>query len=468
MLTKKDLLQAHRLMTQRASQGLILGEPDSPEQPLRRLNVAVFSGVMLAVLVAAGFGVVGLLRSGGATGLQQTGMILIEKETGTRYVWCDSNMTTLCPVINYSSAKLLAGSGGSAQQKLVSRDSLSKFQRGALIGIPGAPDSLPGSGKLVRMPWSVCVRSADTGLAGRTSFVSLLAGSDAGGTALRDDQAILVQAEGQPWLLWRNNRMRVQANEVSGLSPTASPVQISAKWLNALPEGAPFRAPEVPGRGTPTASGPQGSGTVGQLYTSPTVDGKAWYVLMPDGLARISEIEGQLMKLDPAAAQSSNPVSISPAVLNSAPKHKGTITSAALQAKMPTFVPYADTSALCAIYRDQSGNNGPAVTVGGTLPTPPQNASGGADSVDQLVFPPGRAALAGVLPSQGRLSAVSTYYLVAEGRRFPLSSPDVAAKLGYTIGTDAIPIPANVLGLIPTGPALDPAAAKNPVNLSGG
>ena len=40
MQSRRDLFQAHRLMTQRASLALLRGEPDVPDQPLRRLNVA--------------------------------------------------------------------------------------------------------------------------------------------------------------------------------------------------------------------------------------------------------------------------------------------------------------------------------------------------------------------------------------------------------------------------------------------
>jgi hypothetical protein len=157
-------------------------------------------------------------------------------------------------------------------------------------------------------------------------------------------------------------------------------------------------------------------------------------------------------------------VKLTPAALGAAPKHQGSIGSPDLRTKMPTIVPYMDTSPLCAIYDDRTGVAGAHLTIGGQLPQPPQNATGGADSADQLVFPPGRAALVGVLPSAGKLAAVNTYYLVAQGRRFALQSADVAQQLGYSLAIDGIPLPANVVQLIPEGPVLDPAAAKNPVS----
>jgi type VII secretion protein EccB len=467
MQTRKDLLQAHRLMTQRAAQALMLGEPDTPELPLRRLNVATFIGIMVAVLVTAGFGIVGLLKPSSANGITDPGTIIIEKETGARYVWCLDNTRMLCPVANYTSAKLLTGSGQS-KQSLVSRDALSKYERGTMLGIPGAPDTLPDPNKLVKMPWSACVRASDVSLGGHVSMVTLVAGKKIGGQPLRDDQAILVQALNQPWVIWHNKRMRASPGEVAALTSTTTLPQIAEKWLNALTPGSDFKAPAIAGLGQKVA-GPQGQGRVGQLFTVTNVTGSnsASYVLMSDGLAQVSDIEARLMQADPAVNKALGgtvtPTRLNAEVFRQAQKHSSSISSPDLQGAMPTFAQYTDTSPLCATYSDASGNSGAQVTVGAQLPPPPDNADGGASSADQLVFPPGGAALAGVLPSQGKAGAVNTVFLVTEGRRFALQSKDVAQKLGYTLATDAVPVPAGVVELIPSGPVLDPGAAQHPV-----
>jgi type VII secretion protein EccB len=467
MQTRKDLLQAHRLMTQRAAQALMLGEPDTPELPLRRLNVSSFLGVMVGVLVLAAFGIIGLLSPGGAQGLEQPGTIIIEKETGARYVWCQG--TKLCPVANYTSAKLLAGSGQGGQ-RLVSRNSLSKYDRGPMLGIPGAPDTLPDPNKLVKMPWSVCVRAADL-MYGHTSLVTLVAGKSVGGEPLPDGQAILVQADKQPWVLWQNRRMQVSPDVVPALTSTTSVPEVASKWLNAVTEGPEFKSPDIPGLGQ-TVPGPQGQAKVGQIFTVANVTGSqaASYVLMPDGLTQISDIEAQLMKADPkvraALGGAENPVSLQPDVFGNAPKHTGEGVSK-LQGTMPRFTQYSDTSPLCATYADMTGKQDGTLVLGAQLPSPPDSAAGGATNVDQLIFPPGGAALAGVLPSANKANAVNTVYLVTEGRRFALQSKDVAQKLGYNLAADALPVPSGVLELIPTGPTLDPAAAANPVGQAG-
>lgn len=464
MQTRKDLLQAHRLMTQRAAQALLLGEPDSPELPLRRLNVSTFLGVMVAVLVLAAFGIIGLLSPGGAQGLEQPGTIIIEKETGARYVWCQG--AKLCPVANYTSAKLLSSSGQTSQ-RLVSRNSLSKYDRGPMLGIYGAPDTLPDPKKLVKMPWSVCVRAADL-LYGHTSLVTLVAGKSIGGEPFSHGQAILVQADRQPWVLWQNQRMRVSPDVVPALTSTTTVTRVAAKWLNAITEGPDFKGPFIPGLGR-TVSGPRGQAKVGQIFTVANVTGSeaASYVLMSDGLAQISDVEAQLMRADPtvraAVGGADNPISLPPDTFSRAPKHPGQVSR--LKGTMPRFTQYFDTSPLCVTYADTTGKQGGKFVLGAQLPPPPDAAVGGATNVDQLIFPPGGAALAGVLPSPNK--AVTTVDLVTEGRRFALQSKDVVQKLGYDLGTDGLPVPAGVLELIPSGPTLDPAAAANPIAQAG-
>ena len=82
MQSRRDLFQAHRLMTQRASLALLRGEPDIPDQPLRRLNVAAFSGVLVAVIVTGLFFILGLLGHGGSSLQEQPGTLVIDKQTG--------------------------------------------------------------------------------------------------------------------------------------------------------------------------------------------------------------------------------------------------------------------------------------------------------------------------------------------------------------------------------------------------
>jgi hypothetical protein len=50
------------------------------------------------------------------------------------------------------------------------------------------------------------------------------------------------------------------------------------------------------------------------------------------------------------------------------------------------------------------------------------------------------------------------------GVRYPLPAPEVAGYLGYDPGSAAT-MPANLISLIPPGRSLDPASARQPVQV---
>ena len=126
-------------------------ETDPQQSPLRRGVGAVFGGVMVAVLVAAGFGIYGILTKVGSDGWKTEGAVVIEKETGASFVYLQG---VLYPTLNFASAKL-AGRP-STQVFRISSNSLGEVPRGNTIGIPGAPNSLPSVKKRIGLPWTIC------------------------------------------------------------------------------------------------------------------------------------------------------------------------------------------------------------------------------------------------------------------------------------------------------------------------
>jgi type VII secretion protein EccB len=466
MQTKRDLYQAHRLMMQRVGLALLQGEPDIPESPMRRLSVAAFSGVMVAVLIAAVFGVLGLISPGGANGLDQGGMVIIERESGTKYVY-DTAGKRMLPVLNYASARLALDSSSADSQRVVSRKSLAKFSRGPMIGIPGAPDSLPDPNHLVKKPWSVCVRNGTTSVGGTRSVTSLVAGKSVGGQGLGDNEAVAVQAGGQSYVIWKNQRLHMtlppnQASSITGVQPAA----VSQAWLNPIAQGTDFKAPAVGNRGEPV-NGVGGDASVGQVFKASP--GGGTYVLLTDGFAQISETQGSLLLAEPETktlayhGQAAVPRQIDVAAVTSKPSTQR-LLDPGLPPTVPRFVPWDGSSPLCAVYADtDKGSISARMSIGGTVPQVPASTSAQGTTVDQVVLPPGGAALVGLLPGQGQLNAINNWYIVNDaGVCFPLKSKDTAEKLGYQT-SEAAPIPKGVLQLMPTGPTLDPAEARKPV-----
>jgi hypothetical protein len=205
MLTRKDLVQAHRLMTMRAGQALLLGEPDNADRPLRRIVIGVFSGLMVGVLLVAGWGIAGLITKDGSIRNMDETTVLIAKGTGAKYVMCQEQKDRLCTAVNYASARL-AVRGSQIKVRTVATKSLSKFQRGPLIGIPGAPDALPSS--LVSAPWTVCVSMFPRD--GETIAMSTLAvGRNLGGTPMEAGTGVIVMANGRYWLIADGAKMEL-------------------------------------------------------------------------------------------------------------------------------------------------------------------------------------------------------------------------------------------------------------------
>lgn len=466
MQTKKDLYQAHRLQQQRLGMALLQAEPDVPESPMRRQNVATFGGVLIGVLVLAVFGIWGLVNPGNATKLTDPGQLLVEEETGAVYVY-SAQQHRLLPVANYVSARLVLDAP-EVTTRVVSAASLSGYPRGPLIGISGAPDSLPPKDKLVKAPWSVCVANGPDNNGVHKPYTTLVGGQDVGGRPVGGD-AMVVSDGQQNWVIWGDRRMRVAAHGVRALNVQPRPVP--AAWLNALPVGHDFDGPDVPGLGRKVRTAGKVTATVGQVFIVPGLPGTAerWYVRMADGLAPISPLQGQLLLENPATKKAygklqAKPIQIDAATANATPSGR-TLTDPTLPQAMPKVVDLPGSVPLCTVYADtRTGSVAAKVTVGSRIVIPPPPATAVPGQYDQVLLPPGTAAVAGVLPGEGQLGAVaSSLSLVTDqGVRFPLPSADVLAKLGYD-ADDIAPVPASIVHGIPQGPPLDPEAARSPL-----
>ncbi|MEV0380003.1 type VII secretion protein EccB [Nonomuraea sp. NPDC050643] len=470
MQTKKDLYQAHRLQQQRLGMALLQAEPDVPESPMRRQNVATFGGILIGVLVMAVFGIWGLVSPGNATKLTDPGQLLVEEESGATFVY-SQQQRRLLPVANYVSARLVLDAG-EITTRSVSAASLADFSRGPLIGISGAPDSLPVREKLVKAPWSVCVVDVTDNLGERKAYTTLVGGQEVGGRAVGTD-AMVVSDGRQNWVIWGDRRMRVNEHGVRALN--AQPRKVPAAWLNALPVGHDFAGPAVPNRGRKVRAGGKVTAVVGQVYTVPALPGtqERWYVLLSDGLAPISAVQARLLLEDPAIKKAygngvAKPIAIDAASANASPSRQ-TVMDTTLPATMPKVINVSGTAPLCTVHANtQAGSVAAKVTIGSKIAIPTPSGSGVQGRFDQVLLPPGSAAVAGLLPGEGQLGAVnSALSLISDqGVRYPVPSAEVLTKLGYE-AADVAPVPASIMHAIPQGPALDPAAALAPLAVGG-
>src|SRR5512142_1353059 len=137
MASRQSQLHSYQFIVQRAVSALVARDPDPAQSPFRRVVGAAFASAMVAILALAGVGIYGLIVSGGKTSWKSQGMVIVERESGAKFVYLKDNK--LHPVLNFASALLVAGAS-EPKTISVSRKSLAGAARGTPLGIPGAPD----------------------------------------------------------------------------------------------------------------------------------------------------------------------------------------------------------------------------------------------------------------------------------------------------------------------------------------
>jgi type VII secretion protein EccB len=441
---RKDLLQAHRLITQRAALALMCGDPDAPDQPLRRLNVASVAGVLAGAILVGIFVVLGLLAPGAVTGLTQPGTLVVDKDTAAPYVPCQDGK--LCPAVNYASARLALDTPN-VNQVAVTQAALSRYPIGPAIGIEGLPQDLPTAADLIKGPWSVCEQPVP----GSSPRSTLVGGAAVGGSPLGASSVVLVTTgQGDDWVLWDGQRLSIAGPVMLSLFGSAPPQQVPVAWLDALPQGPDFAGPAVSGAGTLVPGPAGGLVPVGQVFfIAGSVSAQQDFVVLASGqLASISPTQAALLEREPGEPA---PQAISPSQLT-ARLSGASLPDHGLPAQVPALA--SNTSPLCLRY----GSGALQLTSGGRVPSGAISTGAvSAAQVDQVWLPPDHGALVGASPGPVR------YFLLAGSRRYALSGPEVASVLGYQLAGQSTVLPASLLDLIPAGPALDPAVAARQV-----
>ncbi len=467
MQTRRDQLQAYRYQVRRVLTALLGSDPDSPEQPMRRVATATLSGVMVAVLALVGAGFYGKVRGGSPSKWQRAGVLIVERETGSRYIYTDKQ---LHPVLNYTSARLLLDTA-SVPTVQVARKSLVGAARGATVGIAGAPDSLPDVKHLIAGPWSVCSQPVQVGAgaASNAGYVStLMIGGQGTGTPL-GDRGMLVRSASSVYLVWHGRRLRTDSASLRSVGlDSQQALSVPASWLNAIPAGTDLRPPSIASSGDtgPTVAGaPTSVGDV--LEATGAGPDSTFYVSLTDGVAPITSVEAALLSGVPGRTQTA-PRRVSTAEVNSAHQSAARLGSGDLPTVRPTLADAGGTP-VCVQDVDRGGtvDTVPTISLGGaTLPvtTPVTNAGSSSRStdsdrptVDQVIVAAGSAALVQRLAADGTPTA-GQFLVTDAGRRYALADDSVATALGYA-GAAATGVPAGVLDLIPTGSALEPARA---------
>jgi type VII secretion protein EccB len=461
--SRRDQLQSYQFLTQRVISAFVSRETDPAQSPLRRGIGAVFAGLMIAVMVGAGFGVVGILTKSGSNNWRTEGGVVIEKETGASFLYRDG---VLHPMLNYSSALLAAGKVSAVFHEAA--NSLAGTPRGAAFGIPGAPDSLPDRGKELKLPWTLC-SAASTG--GKSAVVKLVVGQGpVGGQALGDRGLLVTEpATGNSFLIVQGRRYQLgqPSMVIPSLFGAATPVPVGKAWLNGLPVGSDIGPIGFGDRkGQPSTKVP--GQHVGDFVFTQTGSGPQYFVVFDDGLASLNELQTDIYKGQSATQAVELPLAQATALPRSG-QLKAPTGDSAPPTRPPALLTAEANAQVCAV--SQAPGAPPGIVVGGSVDdagpgtVTASSSDVGAVLADRVVVPGGHIAVIRAVDSPS--ATTGAYYLVTDvGIRYPVPSDAALQMLGY-LPTDAVTVLADLVLRIPAGPALDPAAAVRPASASG-
>ncbi len=440
MQTQRDHVHAHQFQMGRMSSALVLGDPSPAQDPGRRAVVGMALGIGIAVLLIGAFAVYGWIVPGGNSSWQAQGTIIVEKETGTRYVYVDGQ---LHPTPNLASALLIEGA--QAHVRLTSHKSLAGVPHGSAIGLPDAPQVLPAPADVAHGPWLVCAPPRRA--VGPIDSVGLNFDPSAPNTPLAADRFALVSSGGDEFLLWHDHRYLITDRTVpAALGITdVEPSAVPDVWLAQIPDGGKLAPPAIPGAGD---HGPRVGGRVypvGQLFQqSVSNGGEQLFVLRKDGLAPVGRTAFVLLQ----AKQDGDPVRLNVAAVAAAPHADDhSMLTSVPEVAGASEVDLGD-QVLCVRQRPAG-----AQAVTGALVTADKTAAGvRPDGTGRTTMRPGAGMVLYPVPlpplHSPQLSLVDD-----TGVAYALPDPDSLSALRLS-GAPAVPFPKALLDTLRGGPVL--------------
>lgn len=456
--TTRAQVDGHRFLTRRARHAVVARDVRMLHDPLKRQATALTVGVVGASLVVAGAVVLSLLDP--APDVDRT-TIMVGRDSGQMYVRGDE---AVHPVYNLASARLILGEP--AEPETVRDADIAQTPRGGLVGIPGAPSTIPGPRDAVsagRISWTVCdaVEGADRGRA-RLAATSVVAREEPGpGRGTGPDEIVLARQSDEGWLLRDGTRSRIDLDDSGLLSVLGlddiDPRPVSAALLDLLREVPPVHRPAIEMVGEPVDYGLPGL-LIGQIFTVDNATDTQTYVALADGVQEVGPVLADVIR---STSTIGSVVGVAPDRM--AVPRSISLDTDAFPSRRPVVLDTPDSPVLCVREaRDpDSGVRRVALVAGAPAPDPTQarevaGADGGGPAVDVVGIPGGGLVVRATGRGTATRNAVTT--IVSDtGVRFDIPDDATAAVLGVE-GTP-VPVDAAVLDRLPAGPRLDRESA---------
>jgi type VII secretion protein EccB len=475
--TQRDQIQAYQFLRRRLVSALVAADANHPVSPNRRLVLGSILGVAAGVLVTAVFGVIGVLNPSSDANWQAGGQVIIEQDTGARYVLGKDKL--LHPVLNYTSARLLAGGDGSATVSVPAK-TLASASRGSMLGIPGAPDSLPAATNMAATSFTTCSRTLPDQPDSAAPRTTVILGDYNSGNELGPNTGLLVELTGgEKFLVVNGHHYPITPAALVALGYDNKPAtRVTSAWLSTVPIGPQLDVLPAPGSDPVGSVGPAVGGATTRVGEVLGATNGEFYLVLGDGLESITRTEAALLlgDTDNAAAYvgtAPRALPVPAADVAATARSKDTTMSTApdvdLPATVPVVVAAGNNPVLCAT---GDGRSSAEIILENTLPLPPGGqvmpiqALGQPLVADEVYVPPGTGVMVHEQVAPGS-NGPAEYLITDAGEKFPVPSADAVKALGYG-GLSTQSVSATLLALLPTGPALDEVDAERTVVSGGG
>ncbi|GHJ36383.1 type VII secretion protein EccB [Streptomyces sp. TS71-3] len=504
MASRRDELNAYTFAKRRMLAAFVqpsaTGSEESAPRPLR----ALVPGVIIAVVIMAGFGAWGMLKPTAPQGWDTPGeKVIIASKSTTRYVVLKTkNKAQLHPVLNMASAKLLLDQD-KGQVVNVDESVLDsgKVPHGVTIGIPYAPDRLPDPAEAgAAKRWAVCQRPGDGDAIQKAAFVFAKRdekrvdgpGRLTGGDLLYvqgpapDKTRYVVDKSGTAYPLDQDD------NLVGAVVPSGhEPQQVSEDWLKTLHNGSKIEFPAINGVGS--AAGVDGTlddqaNRVGTILRA--LDGGVlrYYLVESGKVEPISDFMANLLLQDPDLSQvmtTGQAIKVNRGSFTPSDTEFGSDLNWPKDKPNVANTPSTENGArntVCNVMRSVAGNGGrttlstwagtafPATLATGSSSAYVTPGSGqlyrqfqNTETKAGAVFLVTDTGLRYALQSNGD-SATADCGIGESGKKNDQQQPpekESQTRLGYGDVTPA-PVPAAWSEFLPTGPRLSPSAACQP------
>ena len=452
-LTTKVQVSGWRFLLRRVEHAIVRRDTRMFDDPLQFYSRSVSLGIVVAVLILVGAGLLAFFKPAGKLG---GGSLFTDRATNQLYVVISGQ---LHPVYNLTSARLVLGSP--ASPAAVKANELSKLPMGQTIGIPGAPYATPVSGDSAST-WTLCdtVTRADTiAPTVQTSIIAMPLLIDPSMDPLQANEAILVSYQDRSWIVTARGRHAVDLTDraltsAMGIPVTAKATPISEGMFNALVDRGLWQLPPVPGAGTPNTLGLSPDLVVGSVFLVHNDKGPQHYVVLQDGIAQVNATTAAALR----ATQSHGLVAPPAVVASQVVRIPERIYNSPLPDEPLKVLNRPDEPTVCWSWERRTGDQAPKTTVlsGRHLPIPPSIMSVGLKQIrgTATVFIDGGKFV--TLQSPDPRYGESQYYVDPQGVRYGLQDAETAKALGLASPKTA---PWEVVRLLVEGPVLSKDAA---------